>query len=338
MTTMRAMVMRSAGAALPSSPLTLENRPMPTISAPTDVVVRIAGAGVCRTDIHLLTGVMHAPTPLILGHENSGYVHAIGSAVTAVAVGDSVLCYPFITSGLDRSERAGGHAGANGRRTPGINTDGGFCEFLLTTERSVLRVPETADLPALSALTDAGLAAQRACMRASAQLMPTDLVVLLGIGGLGHLALQILRATSAATIIAVDINGETRTLAEQLGAAASLHPDELDAYVNNARVVIDFVGSDATVRLSRRLLAFGGSYIGVAIGGQIEVPLTELVERELRFEGIFVGTYEDLCNVTNLALTGKVRPIVQKYDLEDANRAIDDLANGRIRGRAVLTP
>jgi NAD+-dependent secondary alcohol dehydrogenase Adh1 len=202
----------------------------------------------------------------------------------------------------------------------------------------VLRVPETADLPALSALTDAGLAAQRACMRASAQLMPTDLVVLLGIGGLGHLALQILRATSAATIIAVDINGETRTLAEQLGAAASLHPDELDAYVNNARVVIDFVGSDATVRLSRRLLAFGGSYIGVAIGGQIEVPLTELVERELRFEGIFVGTYEDLCNVTNLALTGKVRPIVQKYDLEDANRAIDDLANGRIRGRAVLTP
>jgi NAD+-dependent secondary alcohol dehydrogenase Adh1 len=312
---MRAMVMRSAGAALPSSPLTLENRPTPTISAPTDVVVRIAGAGVCRTDIHLLTGVMHAPT-----------------------VGDSVLCYPFITSGLDRSERAGGHAGANGRRTPGINTDGGFCEFLLTTERSVLRVPETADLPALSALTDAGLAAQRACMRASAQLMPTDLVVLLGIGGLGHLALQILRATSAATIIAVDINGETRTLAEQLGAAASLHPDELDAYVNNARVVIDFVGSDATVRLSRRLLAFGGSYIGVAIGGQIEVPLTELVERELRFEGIFVGTYEDLCNVTNLALTGKVRPIVQKYDLEDANRAIDDLANGRIRGRAVLTP
>jgi NAD+-dependent secondary alcohol dehydrogenase Adh1 len=338
MTTMRAMVMRSAGAALPSSPLTLENRPTPTISAPTDVVVRIAGAGVCRTDIHLLTGVMHAPTPLILGHENSGYVHAIGSAVTAVAVGDSVLCYPFITSGLDRSERAGGHAGANGRRTPGINTDGGFCEFLLTTERSVLRVPETADLPALSALTDAGLAAQRACMRASAQLMPTDLVVLLGIGGLGHLALQILRATSAATIIAVDINGETRTFAEQLGAAASLHPDELDAYVNNARVVIDFVGSDATVRLSRRLLAFGGSYIGVAIGGQIEVPLTELVERELRFEGIFVGTYEDLCNVTNLALTGKVRPIVQKYDLEDANRAIDDLANGRIRGRAVLTP
>lgn len=338
MTTMRAMVMRSANAALPSSPLTLENRPTPTISTPTDVVVRIAGSGVCRTDIHLLTGVMQAPTPLILGHENSGYVHAIGSAVTAVAVGDPVLCYPFITSGLDRSERAGGHASANGRRTPGINTDGGFCEFLLTTERSVLRVPETADLPALSALTDAGLAAQRACMRASAQLMPTDLVVLLGIGGLGHLALQILRATSAATIVAVDINGETRTLAEQLGAAASLHPDELDAYVNNARVVIDFVGSDATVRLSRRLLAFGGSYIGVAIGGQIEVPLTELVERELRFEGIFVGTYEDLCNVTNLALSGKVRPIVQKYDLEDANRAIDDLAIGRIRGRAVLTP
>lgn len=335
---MRAMVMRSANAALPSSPLSLEERPTPTISAPTDVVVRIAGAGVCRTDIHLLTGIMHAPTPLILGHENSGYVHEIGSAVTAVAVGDPVLCYPFITSGLDRSERAGGHAGANGRRTPGINTDGGFCEFLLTTERSVLKVPETADLPALSALTDAGLAAQRACMRASAQLMPTDLVVLLGIGGLGHLALQILRATSAASIIAVDINGETRTLAKQLGAATSLHPDELDAYVKNARVVIDFVGSDATVQLSRRLLAFGGSYIGVAIGGQIEVPLTELVEHELRFEGIFVGTYEDLCNVTNLALSGKVRPIVQKYDLEDANRAIDDLANGRIRGRAVLTP
>lgn len=338
MTFMRAMVMRSANAVLPSFPLTYEDRPSPTISAPTDVVVRIVGAGVCRTDIHLLTGAMHAPTPLILGHENSGYVHAIGSAVTAVAVGDPVLCYPFITSGLDRSERAGGHAGANGRRTPGINIDGGFCEFLLTTERSVLRVPETADLPALSALTDAGLAAQRACVRASAELMPSDIVVLLGIGGLGHLALQILRATTAATIVAVDINAETRALAEHLGAAASLHPDELDAYFNNARVVIDFVGSNATVQLSRRLIAFGGSYIGVAIGGQIEVPLTELVERELRFEGIFVGTYEDLCNVTNLALSGKVRPTINKYDLEDANRAVDDLVNGRIRGRAVLTP
>ena len=338
MAIMRAMVMRSANAVLPSLPLALEQRPEPTVSSPSDVVVRIAGAGVCRTDLHLLNGMLYAPTPLVLGHENSGYVHAVGSAVTSVAEGDPVLCYPFITSGLERSERAGGHASANDRRTPGITTDGGYCELMLTSERSVLRVPGTADLVALSTLTDAGLAAQRACTRASAQLGAGDVAVLLGIGGLGHLAVQILGAISAATIVAVDINSDTRAFALQLGAAASHHPEDLDSYTNSARVVMDFVGSDSTVELSRRLLRFGGSYVGVAIGGHIELPLTDLVERELRFEGIFVGTYEDLCKVTTLALSGRVRPTVQRYDLVDANRALHDLAEGRVRGRAVLTP
>lgn len=338
MTVMRAMVMRSSYQVLPDSPLVLEERPQPEITSPHDVLVRIAAAGVCRTDLHMLTGVMHAPTPIILGHENSGTVHSVGNAVTTVSVGDSVICYPFITSGLDKSERAGGHAGAEGRRTPGINIDGGYTEFLLTTERSVLRVPKEADLQALATLTDAGLAAQRACARAASQLAPGDVAVLLGIGGLGHLAVQILKALSPATIVAVDLEADTRTFAKQIGATASHHPHDMDAYVDGVRVVIDFVGSNSTVNLSRRLLRFGGSYIGVAIGGTIELPLTELVERELRMEGIFVGTYDDLCQVTTLALEGKVRPLVQRYELADANRALRDLAEGRVRGRAVLVP
>jgi len=303
-----------------------------------DVVVRITAAGVCRTDLHLLTGVMQAPLPHVLGHENAGRVHAVGSAVTTVAVGDHVICYPFITSGLDPDERAGRHTNTEVRRTPGINVDGGYAEYLLTTDRSVLRVPPRADLAAMATLTDAGLAAQRACARAATVLGAGDHAVVLGVGGLGHLAIQILRALTPATILAVDPSPTARELGLEVGAHDARDPGDLGAWASCARVVLDLVGSEASVAASRQLLAFGATYLAVGIGGTLEMPVAELVERELRLEGVYVGTYEDLRRVSALALSGRLVPRVQRYALVDANRALHDLAEGRVRGRAVLEP
>lgn len=331
--------MRSTSSLSGQSPLTLEELPTPQAKGPFDVVVRVAAAGVCRTDLHLLTGDLPHPLPLVLGHENAGWVHQVGSEVTSVGVGDAVLCYPFVNSGLTTSERAGLDSGAPNRRTPGITSDGGYAEFLMTNERSMLRVSHDADLASLATLTDAGLAAYRACRRAAAMLRPGDTATVIGIGGLGHLAVQILRALSPARVLAVDPNPAARELGLGSGAHDVISPDEFaNQPPGTARAVLDFVGLDDTSANGIRALGFGGTYLAIGVGGTIRMPLAELVEGEKTVCGVYVGTYTDLLEVTELAVSGLVRPHVVRYPLEAANDALLDLEAGRVLGRAVLEP
>lgn len=336
---MRAMRMHTVGAPLLPEPLLLDEVPTPRAVGPFDVVVRVAAAGVCRTDLHLLTGEMVAPLPLVLGHENAGWVHEVGAEVTSVSVGDPVICFPFISGGLSAAERAGLDTHAPDRSTPGITVDGGYAEFLLTNERAMLKVDAGADLAQLCTLTDAGLAAYRACKRAASLLRPGDRVVVLGVGGLGHLAVQILRAMSAADVIAVDPNEAARELGRACGAHVVVAPDEVEAIVpGGVRAVLDFVGSDATAALGVSLLEFGGTFLAVGVGGAINLPLAALVEGEKHLEGVFVGTYTDLREVVALVQSGRLVPRVVPYRLEQANEALHDLAAGRVVGRAVLIP
>jgi len=333
------MVMQSTSAAASLTPLTLMDVPAPRVEGPLDVVVRIAAAGVCRTDLHLLTGQMVSQLPLILGHENAGWVHEIGSQVTSVAVGDSVLCYPFVAKGLSVPERSGLDTEAPDRQTPGITVDGGYAEYLRTNERSMVVVPAHADLASLATLTDAGLAAYRACKRAATLLRPGDTAVVIGIGGLGHLAVQILKALSPARVIAVDTKPEALDLAIACGAHEAVAPIDLKRVLNGgARAVLDLVGADTTSNLGISALEFGGTYLAIGIGGSVTLPLADLVEGEKHIEGVFVGTYTDLLEVTELAVSGLVSPRIVRYPLEAANDALDALANGRILGRAVLEP
>jgi NAD+-dependent secondary alcohol dehydrogenase Adh1 len=333
------MVMQSTSAAASLTPLTLMDVPAPRVEGPLDVVVRIAAAGVCRTDLHLLTGQMVSQLPLILGHENAGWVHEIGSQVTSVAVGDSVLCYPFVAKGLSVPERSGLDTEAPDRQTPGITVDGGYAEYLRTNERSMVVVPAHADLASLTTLTDAGLAAYRACKRAATLLRPGDTAVVIGIGGLGHLAVQILKALSPARVIAVDTKPEALDLAMECGAHEAVAPIDLKRVLDGgARAVLDLVGADTTSNLGISALEFGGTYLAIGIGGSVTLPLADLVEGEKHIEGVFVGTYTDLLEVTELAVSGLVSPRIVRYPLEAANDALDALANGRILGRAVLEP
>jgi NAD+-dependent secondary alcohol dehydrogenase Adh1 len=333
------MVMRSVAQGLDGSPLVLEEREAPRATGPFDVVVRIAAAGVCRTDLHLLTGEMDAPLPLILGHENAGFVHDVGPAVTTVAVGDPVICFPFVSDGLSVQERAGLDTDAPGRTTPGITVDGGYAEFMLSNERSMLKVPAGSDLAQLATLTDAGLAAYRACKKAAALVRPGDTVVVLGVGGLGHIAVQAVRAISPGRVVAVDTNPAARALALECGADAAVAPDELPrALSGGARTCLDFVGADATARLGVGSLAFGGAYFAVGVGGSVTSTLSDLVVGERRIEGVYVGTYTDLLEVSELTTSGRISPRIVRYPLEAANDALRDLANSSFLGRAVLEP
>ncbi len=312
--------------------------PLPEPEGPHDVVVRIAGAGVCRTELHLLTGEIPVELPHVLGHENAGFVEAVGSEVKTVRTGDPVLCYPFVSGGLSDPERDGLDQWAPDRVTPGINAPGGFATHLLSHERAMVKLPEGVDPTDLAPLTDAGLAAYRAC--AKPDLRPGDTVVVLGAGGLGHLAVQILAAISPARVVATDIRTEALVLAEECGAADAVRPDRLTALLGGARpaAVLDFVGSDETSAAGLELLGFGGHYVAVGVGGSLRIPIFDLVGGEKKIEGVYVGSYRDLVEVTDLALSGRLVPRVTRYPLDQACRALSDLAAGRILGRAVLVP
>ncbi len=336
---MRAMVMTGQPDGLSLQPLSPQERDQPEPAGPFDVVVRIAAAGVCRSDLHILMGELPVSVPHVLGHENSGWVHAVGSMVSTVEVGQAVLCYPFVSDGLSAPERRGVDSAAPGRRTPGIDCDGGYVEYLLVTERSLIPLPDDADLAAMATLTDAGLAAYRACRKAASSLGPGSLAVVMGVGGLGHLAVQILRSVSAARVLAVDTRPEARELAVVCGAHAACSPEELGtATGSQADVILDFAGSDESASSALSILGFGGSYFAVGVGGSLSTPMLSLVANETRIEGVYVGTYPELVELTQLALRGDVHPVAVPYALSDANQALRDLAGGAFVGRAVLIP
>ena len=173
----------------------------------------------------------------------------------------------------------------------------------------MLRVDPSADLALLATLTDAGITAYRACRRAAEVLRPGDTAVVIGIGGLGHLAVQILQTLTPATIVAVDTNPAARQLAIECGADSAAGPDDFaSGQHGSARAVLDFVGGDATSRLGIQALGFGGTYFAIGVGGHISMPLSEIVEGEKHLEGVFVGSYSDLLEVTELAVSGKITP------------------------------
>ncbi|MBB3662382.1 MULTISPECIES: NAD(P)-dependent alcohol dehydrogenase [Prauserella salsuginis group] len=323
--------------------------PMPEPTGPYDVVVKIGGAGVCRTDVHILEGQWAEKSgvtlPYTIGHENAGWVHAVGSAVTNVAEGDKVIVHPLVTCGLCRACRSGDDVHCGQSLFPGIDTHGGYAEYLKTSARSVVRLDDSLEPADVAALADAGLTAYHAAAKAAGRLRPGDRCVVIGAGGLGHIGIQVLKALTAAELIVVDRNPDAVTLAVSIGADHGVVADgthvsrvlELTGG-NGAEVVVDFVGEGGATAEGVRMLRRAGDYHVVGYGENIDVPTIDIISTEINFIGNLVGSYNDLCELMVLAAQGKVRLHTSKYPLERFQDAIDDLEAGRIRGRAVLTP
>ncbi|MET1060145.1 MAG: NAD(P)-dependent alcohol dehydrogenase [Nocardioides sp.] len=322
---------------------------VPEATGPFDVIVRIGGAGVCRTDLHILEGQWEEKSgvtlPYTIGHENAGWVHAIGSAVTNVAEGDKVIVHPLITCGLCRACRSGDDVHCENSSFPGINTDGGYADYLKTSARSVVRIDDSLEPSDVAALADAGLTAYHAAAKAARRLTPRDRCVVIGAGGLGHIGIQVLKAISPAKLIVVDRNPDAVKLAVSIGAdhgvvAEGRQVEEVLELTdgNGAEVLIDFVGEGGATAEGLRMLRQAGDYHVVGYGENIDVPTIDIISREINIIGNLVGSYNDLCDLMALAARGAVTLHTAKYALDDFQRAIDDLANGRIRGRAILTP
>jgi NAD+-dependent secondary alcohol dehydrogenase Adh1 len=329
--------------------LQLNEVPEPQISGPLDVVVRIGGAGVCRTDLHILEGQWAEKTgvglPYTIGHENAGWVHAIGDAVTNVKVGDKVILHPLITCGLCRACRFGDDVHCENSQFPGIDTDGGYADYLRTTARSVVRIDDSLEPADVAALADAGLTAYHAVAKVARATRPGDVCVMIGAGGLGHIGIQVLKAISAATLVVVDRNPAAVRLAVEIGADHGIVADgtQIEQVLEltggkGAEAVVDFVGEGGATAEGVAMLRRAGNYYVVGYGENIDVPTIDIISTEINFIGNLVGSYNDLQELMVLAAQGNVTLHTTKYPLADFQQAIDDLDAGLVRGRAILIP
>ncbi|MEE3850892.1 NAD(P)-dependent alcohol dehydrogenase [Gordonia sp. LSe1-13] len=329
--------------------LQLTDIPDPQITGPLDVIVKIGGAGVCRTDLHILEGQWaeksQVTLPYTIGHENAGWVHAVGDAVTNVAVGDTVILHPLITCGLCPACRDGDDVHCENSDFPGIDTDGGYAEYLKTTARSVVRIDDSLQPSDVAALADAGLTAYHAAAKVARMTRPGDTCVVIGAGGLGHIGIQVLDAISGVTIVVVDRNPAAVELAVEVGAhhgivADGTHVQQILEMTggHGAEAVLDFVGEGGATAEGIAMLRRAGNYFVVGYGENIDVPTIDVISTEINFIGNLVGSYNDLTELMTLAAQGKVTLHTTKYALDDYQQAIDDLDAGRVRGRAILIP
>lgn len=344
---MRAVTFAKPGA------VEVTDKPVPEL-APDEVLVKIGGAGLCHSDLHILH--MPADSPLIgrtLGHESAGWVERLGEQVTGFAVGDAVLVSLIWGCGQCAQCLAGRDnlCEATGDRTrmpksPGIGPEGGMAEFIAVKARLLDPIGSLNPVDA-APLADAALTPMHAINSVRHRLTSDATVVTIGLGGLGHLGLQILAATTGARIIALDTDEAKLAAAPGHGADIALKSDgeaaakilELTGGLG-ADVVLDFVGVQPTVDLATAVIASGGSlrFVGLGGGSFPYVAGTGSLPWGVNVERSFGGTRSEQREVIALAQAGKIAADIVRYPLEDAPRAFADLEAGRVPGRAVLIP
>ncbi len=329
-----------------------EDVPDPKIVKPTDVLVKIGGAGVCRTDLHVIEGVWK-PTmdpdgksllPLILGHENAGWIEEVGSDVEGLKKGDPVILHPRISSGVEIEHRRGEDMHGSGS-FPGLSENGGYAEALVTSMRNVIALPKSLTPKAVAAYADAGLTAYHVAKKASRLLLPGQYVVCIGAGGLGHIGIQCLKAMCAAEIIVVDKSDLALGLAKESGSDYLVKADgnEVDEVLKitkgkGAEAVIDFVGEKGSTKKGLDMTRPAGNYYIVGYGENINIPTVDMIFTERNIIGNLVGTWADLNELMALADRGLVHLATVEYALKDANQALRDLNDGKVKGRAILIP
>jgi NAD+-dependent secondary alcohol dehydrogenase Adh1 len=330
--------------------LKLDEVDEPKITGPLDVIVKIGAAGLCRTDLHIQEGQWAEKSgvqlPYTPGHENAGWIHEIGAGVTNVQVGDTVIVHPFITCGLCRACRLGDDMHCENGSFPGINRDGGFAEYLLTSARSVVKLDPSLQPHEIAALADAGLTAIHAVKKAIPVLGAGSKCVVIGSGGLGHIGIQCLKAYTPTEIIVVDPSEKALELARELGADQTVkvegrsHIETVQELTDGkgAEAIIDFVGEKGAVEDGVDMIQDGGFYYVIGYGQNIDIPTIDVISREISFIGNLVGTYVDLQDLMTLTAQGKVTLHTSTYPLDAINDAMADLDNGRLQGRGILVP
>jgi alcohol dehydrogenase, propanol-preferring len=339
-----------------SDPVVVEDAPMPEAGA-GQVVIKIAAAGACHSDLHIMydtpPGMTPWGPPMTLGHENTGTISEVGAGVVGWKVGDRVALHgPWgcgrcvaCLEGADNYCDFPFHAD-DSAIGGGIGRDGGMAEYMLVPDpRFMVRVPDELDLVAAAPLTDAGLTPYHAVKLSLPKLVPGSHAVVIGVGGLGHMGIQLLSALSGATVIALDTRPGALQLATDSGAHHAVQSsdqaiDQVKEITKGrgAEVVIDFVGVDSTIALAVALGRIRGdvTIIGGA-GGTFGMGLYS-APYEMALRSTMWGSRPELSEVLALAAIGKITPVYQTYTLKDSPSAYHHLHENTVRGRAVVVP
>jgi propanol-preferring alcohol dehydrogenase len=338
------------------SPPVLEEVDQPE-PGPGQVVNKVGGAGACHSDIHLMDefepGVVPWNPPFTLGHENAGWVHALGAGVSGLEVGQPVAVYGPWGCGICVRCLAGFETycenlaaapvpGGGG----GLGLDGGMADYMLIPQaRFLVPLPDGLDPAHAAPLTDAGLTPYHAIRRSVPKLTADSAAVVIGVGGLGHMAVQILKAITGATVIAVDTKEEALKTAESHGADLAFMSGEKTAEEirqatggRGADVVLDCVGVDATIAMGVAAARQMGDVTLVGIGGGTFPFSFFSTPYEVSLQTIYWGARHELTEVLNLGGRGLIASEMTTFSLDEATKAYDQLKAGAIQGRAVVIP
>lgn len=339
-----------------TAPHTIEIVEVPTPDIePGDVLLRVTGAGLCHSDLHVLHFPGYPVMPLTLGHEIAGTVEAIGSSVTGVRTGESYLVHLCWSCGACRSCVAGEDnvCESTGRfaqpPAPGLGPDGGMAEFVRVPAQYLVPLGEL-DPVSSAPLTDAALTPMHAIKSAADRLTPDATAVVIGVGGLGHMAIQILRATTATRVVAVDVSRDKLDLAAGHGADVTMvSGDDTTAEIlaltggRGADAIFDFVGNDATVDVGVNAIGPNGAFRMVGLlGGAATIAAAPSMgvgwPWGASLRRTYGGTRQDLADCVALARSGRITVETEQFALDDGLAAFERLEAGTITGRAVLVP
>ncbi|MDR1448983.1 MAG: NAD(P)-dependent alcohol dehydrogenase, partial [Propionibacteriaceae bacterium] len=324
------------------------------VPGPGQVLLKMTAAGLCHSDIAVMDNLAEAlglTLPLTLGHECVGVVVDAGQgARPLVTMGEPVMVYGPWGCGrcrmcADGYENYCYNAAKLGIRPPGLGAPGGAAEYMLV-DRARYLIP-IGDLNPVEAapLTDAALTPYHAVKFSQAKLAANSTAIVLGVGGLGHVAVQLLKHLTPATVVAIDVADHALELARRVGADFTVRsgPDAITDVMEitkgaGAEAVFDFVGIQSTVDLGAKLTRVRGDWVIVGIGGGVAKVGFGVVPYECTVSSPYWGTRGDLMDVVSLAQRGLISLHTETYPLEQAPEAYQRLRDGKIVGRAVLIP
>lgn len=334
---MKAAVVHAFG-----EPLTIDEMPVPR-PGPGQILVKVVTSGVCHTDLHAADGdwPVKPKLPLVPGHEGAGYVAAVGAGVTSVKEGDRVgVPWLHDACGLCEYCLTGWETLCHDQHNTGYSVDGGFAEYVLAPAAYVGRIPDGLDFVAAAPVLCAGVTTYKAIKET--QTRPGEWLAVVGVGGLGHMAVQYAKAMGL-HVAAVDITPDKLDLARRLGAEITVNAKDEDPVeavkreTGGVHGVVVAAVSASTFRQAIAMLRRGGTCSMVGLPpGDFPTPIFDVVLNRLTIRGSIVGTRKDLQESLQFAAEGKVKPNVELQPLEQVNEVFERMKHGRINGRVVL--
>jgi propanol-preferring alcohol dehydrogenase len=326
----------------------------------SQILIKVQSSGVCHSDVHVWEGYYEGiggqplkttdrgvKYPLTPGHEIAGIVDSLGEQVEGFSKNEKVLLYPWIGEGMCPACRIGEENLCDKPRSLGIYNDGGYAEYVLVPNyKYLVKIGEDMDTDTSAPLLCAGLTAYGAVKNAS--LKPDDNVVIVGTGGLGLMSIQLVRAVTAARIIAIDIDDKKLQVAEKEGADIVVNSKKEDSIkvvmelTDNLGVdaVIDFVNATKSVEADMQILRRRAKLVLVGLfGGELRLSLVTMPTRAYKIIGSYTGSLQDMIELVSLANRGLVKPVVSnRFKLDQAGEGLQMLKDGKIVGRGVINP